>query len=124
MLKTITLVGIGGAIGSILRYLTATFVNNKFLSTFPFGTLTVNITGCFLIGVIYALAEGNKIGPDLRFFLAVGVCGGFTTFSTFSMESFSLLREGHLLYACAYMGASVVLGVLATFIPVMLIEKL
>jgi len=124
MLKTITLVGIGGAIGSMLRYLISTGIHNKFLSTFPFGTLCVNITGCFLIGVIFALAEGAKISPEWRFFLATGICGGYTTFSTFSLESFSLIREGHIFYACTYIAGSVVLGILATLLPIFIIEKL
>jgi fluoride exporter len=124
MLKTITLVGIGGAIGSILRYLVSTGIQNKFLSAFPFGTLCVNISGCFLIGLIYAFAIRSNISPEWRFFLATGICGGYTTFSTFSYESLSLLRDGEILYATAYISASVVLGVLATFLPTILIEKL
>jgi len=124
MLKTITLVGIGGAIGSILRYLVSDLVHNKISSTFPWGTLCINITGCFLIGVVYAFAEKNSIGPEWRFFLATGICGGYTTFSTFSLESFSLLREGHLFYAATYIAASVLLGIMATFLPILAIEKL
>ena len=124
MLKTITLVGIGGAIGSILRYLASYLINNKFLSTFPVGTMVVNITGCFLIGVVFAFAEKNSISPEWRFFLATGICGGYTTFSTFSLESFSLIREGHTAYALTYIIGSVVLGILATFLPIFAIEKL
>jgi fluoride exporter len=124
MLKTITLVGIGGAIGSILRYLASTGIQSKFLSTFPYGTMCVNITGCFLIGVIYALAERNNISPEWRFFLATGLCGGYTTFSTFSFESLSLLRDGEIFYATAYIASSVVIGILATFLPIIAIEKL
>jgi len=124
MLKTITLVGIGGAIGSILRYLASTGIQSKFLSTFPYGTMCVNITGCFLIGVIYALAERNNISPEWRFFLATGLCGGYTTFSTFSFESLSLLRDGDIFYATAYIASSVVIGILATFLPIIAIEKL
>jgi len=124
MLKTITLVGIGGAIGSILRYLASTGIQSKFLSTFPFGTMFVNISGCFLIGLIYAFAQRSNISPEWRFFLATGICGGYTTFSTFSYESLSLLRDGEILYATAYITLSVVLGILATFLPVIVIEKL
>ena len=124
MLKTITLVGIGGAIGSILRYLVSTGIQSKFLSAFPFGTMLVNISGCFLIGAIYALATRNNISPEWRFFLATGICGGYTTFSTFSYESLSLLRDGEVLYATAYISVSVVLGVLATFLPTIIIEKI
>ena len=124
MLKTITLIGIGGAIGSILRYLASTGIQSKLLSGFPYGTMCVNISGCFLIGLIYALAERNNISPEWRFFLATGICGGYTTFSTFSVETLYLLRNGELLYATAYITASVVLGILATFLPILVIEKI
>lgn len=124
MLKTIILVGMGGAIGSIMRYLAATGIQSKFLSAFPYGTMCVNISGCFLIGLIYALATKNNLSPEWRFFLATGICGGYTTFSSFSYESLSLLRDGEILYASLYIAASVFLGVLATFLPVVLIEKI
>jgi fluoride exporter len=124
MLKTITLVGIGGAIGSILRYLASSGIQNKFLSSFPYGTMIVNISGCFLIGIIYALAAKGNVSPEWRFFLATGICGGYTTFSTFSYESLELLRDGELFYATAYIGGSVILGILATFIPITIIEKI
>ncbi len=124
MLKTITLVGIGGAIGSILRYFASAGIQNKFLSSFPFGTLCINISGCFLIGIIYAFAEKNDISPEWRFFLATGICGGYTTFSTFSLESLSLIRNGEILYATLYITLSVMLGVLATFLPIIVLEKL
>src|SRR5215469_8247965 len=123
MLKTITLVGIGGAIGSIMRYLASTGIQNKFLSVFPYGTLCVNIGGCFLLGLIYAFAARNNISPEWRLFLATGICGGYTTFSTFSYESFSLLRDGEIVYATAYMAASVVFGILATLLPIIIMEK-
>lgn len=124
MFKTITLVGIGGAIGSILRYLAATNIQSKFLSAFPYGTMCINISGCFLIGIIYAFAERNNLSPEWRFFLATGICGGYTTFSTFSYESLSLLRDGEIFYAGLYIAASVFLGIMATFIPVVIIEKI
>lgn len=124
MLKTITLVGIGGAIGSVLRYLASTGIQNKFLSAFPYGTMIVNISGCFLIGIIYALAARGNVSPEWRLLLATGICGGYTTFSTFSYESMSLLRDGEIFYATAYISASVVLGILATFLPIIIIEKL
>lgn len=124
MLKTITLVGIGGAIGSILRYLAATGIQNKFLSAFPYGTMCVNISGCFIIGLVYALAERNNISPEWRVFLATGICGGYTTFSTFSYESLSLVREGELFYAALYISVSVIAGISAAFLPLFLIEKI
>ena len=124
MLKTITLIGLGGAIGSILRYLASTGIQNKFLSAFPYGTLSVNISGCFLIGVLYALTERNNVTPEWSLFLITGICGGYTTFSTFSYESLSLLRNGELLYATAYISASVLLGIFATFLPIIILEKI
>jgi fluoride exporter len=124
MLKTVTLVGIGGAIGSILRYLASTGIQNKFLSSFPYGTMCVNISGCFLIGIIYALATRGNVSPEWRFFLATGICGGYTTFSTFSIESIELLRDGEIFYATTYIASSLVLGLLATFIPILIIEKI
>ncbi len=124
MLKTITLVGIGGAIGSILRYLISTGIQNKFLSSFPYGTMCVNISGCFLIGIVYALATRGNVSPEWRFFLATGICGGYTTFSTFSYESLTLLRDNEIFYAAIYIAGSVVLGIFATFLPVLIIEKI
>jgi len=88
------LVGIGGFIGSVSRYYSQQIVSKFFPSTLPYGTLTVNIVGCFLIGVIYALSEeGNILTPEWRLFLATGFCGGFTTFSTFSYESIKLIQD-------------------------------
>lgn len=110
------LIGAGGFIGSVSRYLLSKFLQNKFLSSFPFGTLGVNIIGCFLIGVVLSLSERTSMSTEWRLFLATGICGGFTTFSAFSNETFGLLRDGQLLYASVYITASVFLGVLATFI--------
>ena len=124
MLKTITLVGIGGAVGSILRYLASTGIQNKFLSTFPLGTMCVNLSGCFLIGIFYGFAERNDIGPEWRVLLITSICGGYTTFSSFSLESLYLLRNGEVFYAITYIASSVVLGILVTFLPVVIIEKL
>ena len=84
---------LGGACGSVARYLLSKLVQDNALSNFPFGTMTVNILGCLLIGMVYGLAENNiSISPALKLLLTVGFCGGFTTFSTFMNESLSLLR--------------------------------
>jgi len=85
-MKIVLLVGFGSFIGGMSRYLVTLFVQNKILSTFPYGTLAVNIIGCFLIGVIYGLSEGGNMNPEWRLFLATGIMGGFTTFSSFSNE--------------------------------------
>lgn len=125
MLKAFTLVGIGGAIGSIGRFLAAQYVQSRFATShFPYGTLLVNITGCFIIGLIFGIAEKAEIMAEWRLLLVTGLCGGYTTFSAFSYESISLMRSGNLLHFFVYVSASVVLGLLATFIPIIVIQKI
>ena len=110
-------VGIGGFLGSVARYYSSQFMNIYFPSSFPLGTFIVNMVGCLLIGVIFGFSEkGNMLSPEWRIFLATGFCGGFTTFSTFSYENLNLLRDGEYFYVGAYVSASVVFGLLATFI--------
>ena len=115
-MKLLLFVGIGSFIGGILRYLLSQFIQTKFLSTFPYGTLGVNVLGCLVIGLVLALSERTSMTPEWRLFLATGICGGFTTFSAFSSETFSMLRDGQFWYAATYVLASLILGVLATFI--------
>lgn len=116
MLKIILVIGSGSFLGGIARYLLSRGIQNSVISSFPFGTFWVNIIGCFLIGLIYGLSDkGNLSNNELRMFLTVGFCGGFTTFSTFSSENMALLRDGSFLYFSLYAGLSVFLGLLATF---------
>ena len=98
MIKII-IVGIGGFLGAISRYLTSRFVNRYFETTqFPFGTLSVNMIGCFLIGFVMGLVENRDMfNPEVRSFILIGLLGGFTTFSTFGYESYNLLRDGQIL---------------------------
>jgi CrcB protein len=125
MLKAISIVGIGGAVGSIFRFLLTDTIEARFVpSHFPYGTLVVNVTGCFAIGLIYALTDKFNIAPEWRAFLATGICGGYTTFSAFSYQGISLMREGHTVQFFVYIFGSVLLGLIATLIPVILIEKL
>jgi len=121
-MKIILAIGIGSCIGGISRYLLSLFIQNKFLSTFPFGTLGVNIIGCFLIGIVFGLSERGNITMEWRLFLATGVIGGFTTFSAFSNETVGLLRDGQLWHTFIYVTCSVVIGLLATFIGISLIK--
>src|SRR5690554_5762596 len=94
MLRTILLVGSGGYIGSVMRYLIQYYMEKNLIHFFPWGTLIANITGSFIIGMVFALAErGNLINAEWRMFLAVGICGGFTTFSTFAYNNFTMLKE-------------------------------
>ena len=117
MLRTLLFIGMGSFIGGIARFLLARWVQGGTGSSFPFGTLAVNVLGCLAIGLLYGIFErGNLMNPDLRLFLTVGLCGGFTTFSTFSLETLELIEGGQYTIAGAYALASVVLcvaGVLA-----------
>ena len=124
MFRYIILIGTGGFIGSVLRFYVSKFIQNAFLSSFPYGTFLVNVIGCLFIGLIFGIAEkGTWLTPEWRMFLTVGLCGGFTTFSTFSSESFQLLRDGQLMHLFTYSALSVSLGLLAVYLGY-LISKL
>ncbi len=113
-LYTLFIVGLGGFIGSSLRFITVRLVDSKLNALFPYGTLTVNIVGSFLLGMICMLAM-RKVGisENARLFLGVGFCGGFTTFSAFALENFNLIEEKLIGTAVLYIVVSVVMGVLA-----------
>jgi len=117
MLRTLLLIGLGGFLGSISRFLIALGLNRIFQSVIPIGTLAVNILGCLLIGIIYSLAEQkNMLSPEFRVFLGVGFCGGFTTYSSFAFDKFSLIKTGDFLMLSVYVGASVFLGLIAVYL--------
>jgi CrcB protein len=100
----------GGGAGSVLRYVMAGLVQQWTSDDFPFGTLVVNLIGSLLLGFIVQIAE-TKTGPGpwMKVFLTVGLCGGFTTFSTFSLESFRMLQDGSYLLALGNIAGSLVL---------------
>ena len=105
------LIGIGGAIGAIGRYALQGLVYQFTGTGFPYGTLAVNVIGCFLIGVFMELSENRfYIDPQIRIFITVGILGGFTTFSTFGYETFSLLRDGEFMRASFNVINSVLIG--------------
>ena len=117
------IIGTGGFVGSISRYLTQQLVQERFDTSFPLGTLAVNIIGSFIIGVVYALSEkGDILSPEWRLFLAVGFCGGFTTFSSFAYENFQMMKMEQFFFMALYMGLSLFLGILATYIGVISIK--
>jgi len=114
-------IGIGGAIGSLLRFWMSTWVHSFVSRGFPYGTLTVNVLGCLAIGVLFVLfTERFSDNTVLRAGLLIGVLGGFTTFSTFSIETFNLIEQGAPLKALVNMGLSVALCVGGTWLGVIL----
>ena len=104
------------------RFLVATLVAQRIGVLFPWGTLAINVLGSFAIGAVIALAGIRIVAPDARLFLAVGVLGGFTTFSTFSYDTLGLVNEGAFLQAGLYVGISVVGGILAAFAGVAIVK--
>jgi CrcB protein len=123
MIRTLFLIGIGGLIGSIARYLTTSFFNKVFTSPFPYGTFFVNIAGCLIIGFVYGLSERfNWFTSEWRLFFATGICGGFTTFSAFAYENMRLIQTGNFFVFVSYSIASVGFGLLAVFIGLTLIK--
>ncbi|MFL5488553.1 MAG: fluoride efflux transporter CrcB [Gemmatimonadaceae bacterium] len=109
------LIALGGAAGSLLRYVSGRIVQGMSASGFPIGTLFVNVSGCFLIGVLLRQFLNMQLSHDLRALLIVGFCGGFTTFSTFTGETVTLVEGGEYGRASAYVILSVGLSLLATF---------
>ena len=114
----------GGAVGAVMRHLVARQIMKLAGVGFPFGTLVVNIVGSFLMGVLVALLmQGWKVGAELRAFLMVGVLGGFTTFSTFSLEFVRLIGREEFGAATAYALASVVLAVTSVLVGIYIVHK-
>ena len=112
------LVGFGGFLGSALRYIVSGYVQQSARDIgFPYGTLAVNVIGCFVIGALSALAENRGVfTTEARLFVFVGILGGFTTFSTFSNETMNFLREGDNLRALANVTAQLILGLGAVWL--------
>ena len=113
-------VGLGGFLGAVARYLVASLVRERSLHAFfPYSTLVVNVLGCFVIGVLMAIAEERGVlgaqGGQARLFLFTGLLGSFTTFSTFGWDGFELFREGEAGSALLYLFASLGLGLLAVW---------
>ena len=119
-MQAILLIFIGGGIGSLLRYGLSRFVAGMVISAFPYGTFIVNMIGCFLIGfiVFYTERYGSQAQP-WRLFLVTGLCGGFTTFSSFSLENSQLITDHRVFLFLLYAGGSVLLGLLATYFGIL-----
>ena len=120
MLRNILLVALGGAVGSICRYL----LSGINAASFPWGTFAVNIVGSLLIGLLIGLVSKGVLSPEMKLLLVTGFCGGFTTFSTFANESFGMMKAGDALLMALYVGASVVVGILAVWLGMNISEAI
>ncbi len=116
-MQAVLLVGLGGAAGSLARYWMTMLAAQLVGEAFPWGTLAINVIGSFVIGVFAALTGGDGVfagNVSLRLLVMVGICGGFTTFSSFSLQTFLLLRQGDYLWAVAYVMGSVLICLAGT----------
>jgi len=117
MVRSLLVVGFGGFLGTIFRFLISRYYQVNVTTVFPWGTFIVNILGCLLIGLIYGISEKSGIlSSDVRLFLTVGICGGFTTFSTLSNDAFLLLRQEEWFLFAFYTSLSLFFGLLAVYI--------
>jgi CrcB protein len=121
MLKTVFLVAIGGAIGSVLRYMTSVLVQKFYAHVFPLATLITNVIGCLLIGIFVGWLSKNQLdNSNLKWFLITGFCGGYTTFSAFGLENVSLFQSANPGWAFLYIATSVIVGLAAVWCGLLL----
>lgn len=121
MLKTLLIVGLGGGVGSVFRYLTSVWTDKYVKSAFPWATFLVNVIGCLIIGILIGLFTKHQVeNSTLKLLFVTGFCGGFTTFSAFTLENIKLFQSGNSLLALLYIALSVILGVLAVWTGMMI----
>lgn len=124
-MKSVFIIFLGGGLGSVVRYSLGKWVNTLHQQQFPWGTFAANVAACAILGLVIGLADHRQvISPSARLFWAVGFCGGFSTFSTFSSEALHLLQNGFNLTVFAYILLSLVVCVGATFAGLFLGESL
>lgn len=123
MFKSLLIVGLGSFIGGVGRYYISSLIKNNCSQGFPWATLTVNLTGCLLFGVIYALfGKYNSTANSWCLLLTTGLCGGFTTFSTFANESMQMLQNNNLSGFMSYIATSLLLGIVLVGIGYWLVK--
>lgn len=116
MVRNLLMVFIGGGIGSMIRYAVQMFMHERIVAyNFPWATFTVNIVGSLLIGVFYAMSAKFNMSGELRLLLTAGLCGGFTTFSTFSNDCVEMFRQGDAIVCAIYIILSIIMGISACF---------
>ncbi|MFN8334005.1 MAG: fluoride efflux transporter CrcB [Cyclobacteriaceae bacterium] len=116
-MKQVLFVGLGGAAGSMLRYLTNVITLRYYSANFPLATFIVNVAGCFLAGLIFgSITQETAEAQNLKVLLITGFCGGFTTFSAFALENVRLMNSGNFSTAVLYTGLSIVTGLLAAWL--------
>ena len=121
--RDILLVGLGGFAGSVARYLVSVIVASQTAFVFPLATFLVNVVGCFFIGILFQTAErGEILSTELRLLLMTGFCGGFTTFSAFSVENVQLLQKGEFAFAAGNIILSIAVGIAATWFGITLVR--
>ena len=125
MFRSVLIVGFGGFIGTAMRFVISRYFQLHINSVFPWSTLLINILGSLLIGIIFGLSEkGDILSAEWRIFLTVGICGGFTTYSSFSNDSFILLQDKEFLRFALYAGISFFFGILTVLIGRNLVKTL
>ena len=121
MIKTLLYIALGGAIGSIFRYFLSIIINKYWAHNFPLATFVTNVLGCFLIGLFFGILEKYYLpSSTLKYLLITGFCGGFTTFSAFAFENFTLFQNQNTLIAVIYIGTSIFIGIIAVWLGLIL----
>lgn len=116
-MKTLLFIGAGGFLGSVSRYLLTRIIETNSNSSFPFGTMVVNIVGCFVVGVLYGLTENEKMpSGNVQAFFTIGFCGGFTTFSSFVHENYTLFSDANFMHFALYSVLSFTFGLFAAYL--------
>ncbi len=122
-LITILYVALGGAIGAVLRFSTGLAIAQIATKPFPYGTMSVNLLGAFIIGILWSVFEHIPISDNLRLMLFTGVLGGFTTFSSFALESINLMKNGNMKLAIIYITITNVMGLILAFSGMSIAKK-